>query len=282
MQLFIHLGFGIHCSAYLSAQRFPITRPQASDMAPKRRRSHFQPICQLSISWRRVRATGHEDPQFVEEQLLASSFVICRKPFQSSSDQRLRPSEIEEPISVAGATVSLEKRLRLFRLLFMQRQEILSTATLERPFSISSVRQKILKGGEQKCTEFTLLPIRAGVNFTFKQVSEKTLREVLCIMHTVSATAHKTVKRRPIGLAKLGKRSPRNVRFGLASPGREHYAPVGRRKKITLVVPVPHAGIHVNGRYQNRRRKASYDKNLNFVQHALQDPFLKESNHHAL
>jgi hypothetical protein len=27
--------------------------------------------------------------------------------------------------------------------------------------------------------------------------------------------------------------------------------------------------------------KASGEKNLNFVQHALQDPFLRECNHHA-
>ena len=77
-------------------------------------------------------------------------FVICREPFQSSGNQRLRPTAIEEPIFVAGATVGLEKRLRLFRLLFMQRQKILSTATLERPFSIGSVREKMFYGGEQK------------------------------------------------------------------------------------------------------------------------------------
>jgi hypothetical protein len=34
-QLFIYLRFGIHGSAHLSAQRFSITRPQASDMASK-------------------------------------------------------------------------------------------------------------------------------------------------------------------------------------------------------------------------------------------------------
>jgi hypothetical protein len=28
-----------------------------------------------------------------------------------------------------------------------------------------------------------------------------------------------------------------------------------------LIAPIPHAGIHVNGLYQDRRRKASHEKN---------------------
>jgi hypothetical protein len=36
------------------------------------------------------------------------------------------------------------------------------------------------------------------------------------------------------------------------------------REQITLTAPVPHAGIHVNGLYQDRRRKASDEKNLKF------------------
>src|ERR1700754_1797737 len=143
VQLFIHLGFCIHCSTYLSAQRFAITRPRAGDMAPKGRLSHPQPMCQLTISWWWVRSTGYEDPQIVEELLLTSYSVICREALQPSSDQRLRPAKIEEPISIVGATVSLEKRLRLLRLLFTQRQQILSTTRLESPFPVSSVRQKI-------------------------------------------------------------------------------------------------------------------------------------------
>ena len=172
MQLVIHFGFGIHCSAYFSTQRFPVTRPQTGDMAPKGWLSHLQPISQISIGWQRVRSTSYEDPQFVEEPLLAPYLVICREPFQSSSDQRLRPAKIEEPISVAGATVILEKRLGLFRLLFTQRQEILSTATFESAFSVSSVRQKVLERDEQKCTEPTFLSIRAGINFPFKQYAK--------------------------------------------------------------------------------------------------------------
>jgi hypothetical protein len=35
VQLFFHLRFGIHRSAHLSAQRFPIARSQAGDMTPE-------------------------------------------------------------------------------------------------------------------------------------------------------------------------------------------------------------------------------------------------------
>src|SRR4030095_8417431 len=95
----------------------------------------------------------------------------------------------------------------------------------------------------------------------FQQVSEKALREILRIMHSISAAAHETVKRRPIGLAKLRQRGLCNLRFGLAPAGREHGGPVCRRTEISLTVPVPQARIHVNGLYQDRRRKASGEKN---------------------
>jgi hypothetical protein len=39
--------------------------------------------------------------------------------------------------------VSLEKRLRFFNLLFVQRQKLLSAATLERPFAVGFVCEKI-------------------------------------------------------------------------------------------------------------------------------------------
>jgi len=109
----------------------------------------------------------------------------------------------------------------------------------------------------------------------FQYVSEKALREILRIMHSVPAAAYETVKRPPIDLAKLRQRGPRGLRFGLAAPGCEHHAPVGRRKQIALAVLVPHTGIHANRFYQDHRRKASHKKNLNFVQHALRNPFVK-------
>jgi len=99
--------------------------------------------------------------------------------------------------------MSLEKRLRIFDLRFMQRKKILSAAAFERPFAVGSVRKKIFQGSKQKRTEPALLPIDASVYLVFDQVREKALRQILRIMHGVTAAAHETIKRRPVRLAKL-------------------------------------------------------------------------------
>src|SRR5215471_9710212 len=83
-------------------------------------------------------------------------------------------------------------------------------------------------------------------------------------MHSIPAAAHEAVKRRPIGLAKIRQRGLSNLRVGLTSPCRENHAPVGRRKQVALATPVTCQGLHVNSLYQDRRRKASPEKNLNF------------------
>jgi hypothetical protein len=57
--------------------------------------------------------------------------------------------------------------------------------------------------------------IGARVDLMLDQVGEKALCEILRIFHGVPAAAHETVKRRPIGLAKLRERILRNLRFGL-------------------------------------------------------------------
>jgi hypothetical protein len=89
----------------------------------------------------------------------------------------------------------------------------------------------------------------------FQQVSEKALREILRIVHSVPAAAHESVKRSPIGLAKLRQRGPRNLRFGLAPPRRENHAPMRQRKQIALTVLVPLAGIHVNAEEKQAAKK---------------------------
>ena len=109
----------------------------------------------------------------------------------------------------------------------------------------------------------------------FDQVSEKALREILRIVHGVSAAAHETVKRRPIGLAKLRQRGVRNLRFGLASSRRENHAPVGRRKQIALATPVPCQRLHLSILYQEPEKKASREKIKISVQRALRNPFVK-------
>src|SRR5260370_37779569 len=89
------------------------------------------------------------------------------------------------------------------------------------------------------------------------QVGQKALCEILRILHGVPAAAHGTVKRRPIGLARLRERSLRNLRFGLAFPSRDNHAPVRRRKGIASALPVPCRGLHVSRLYHNRRIQAS-------------------------
>jgi hypothetical protein len=171
--------------------------------------------------------------------------------------------------------VILENRFRLFDLLFMQRQQTLSAAALKRPFAIGSIRQEISQRGQQKRTEPAFLPIDALVDFVFDQVGKKALREILRVVHGVSAAAHETVERRPIGLAKLRERCVRNLWFGLTSPRRENHTPVGRRKQIALAIPIPYQRLHLSSLYQERKKKASRKKNLNFVQHALWNPFVQ-------
>src|SRR4029453_6522980 len=54
----------------------------------------------------------------------------------------------------------------------------------------------------------------------------------------------------------------RPVRPGFCRPRAPRSS--GSNEQITLTAPVPHADIHVNGLYQDRRRKASDKKNLKF------------------
>ena len=106
------------------------------------------------------------------------------------------------------------------------------------------------------------------------QVREEALREILCVMHGVTAGAHETVKRRPIGLAKLRERGLRNLRVGLAFSGRENHAPTGRRKGVALTVDGLSQSFHVTG-VSESRKKTSREKNHNSVQQRLRNPFVK-------
>ena len=70
------------------------------------------------------------------------------------------------------------------------------------------------------------------------QVGEKALCEIMRIFHGVPAAAHETIKRRPIGLAKLRERSLRNIRFGPAFPSRDNHASARPRKEVASALPV--------------------------------------------
>jgi hypothetical protein len=75
----------------------------------------------------------------------------------------------------------------------MQREKILSATPLERPFAVGNVCQKIFQRGKKERTKPAFLSIDALVDFVFDQVGEKALRQILRIMHSVSAAAHETV-----------------------------------------------------------------------------------------
>src|SRR5206468_6439180 len=123
-------------------------------------------------------------------------------------------------------------------------------------------------------TEPAFLPIDASVDFTFDQVGEKALGEILRIVHDVAAAAHKTVERRPISLAKLRQGGLRNFRFGLAFPRRENHAPMSRRKQITASVLVPCQRLHISGLYQDCRKKQAAKISDDSMQHACRNPFV--------
>src|SRR5262249_18223179 len=147
-------------------------------------------MCQLSVSWWGLDAACKKDLQFIEQRLLGVTFVLSGELFHTNSDQRVRPTAIEELIAVAHATVSLKKRLCILDLLFVQRQKTLSTAALQRSFAIGRVDEEVFGRSEQEPTEPAFLPIDPGVNSVLDQVGEKTLREILGVVHGVSPATH--------------------------------------------------------------------------------------------
>src|SRR5262249_45372629 len=106
-------------------------------------------------------------------------------------------------------------------------QKTLATAALQRSVAVGSVYEEVFDRSEQKPTEPAFLPVDPGVNSVLDQVGEKTLCEILCVMHGVSSTAHETVKGCPINLAKLRKGSLRHLRLSQASSRCENHAPLG-------------------------------------------------------
>jgi len=60
-----------------------------------------------------------------------------------------------------------------------------------------------LEQDEQESTEPALTAIRCRVSLFLQQISEETLREILCVVPVIASLADKTVERRPVILAKL-------------------------------------------------------------------------------
>jgi len=123
------------------------------------------------------------------------------------------------------------------------------------------VGKEIFQRGEQERTEPAFLSIDAGIDFVFDQISEKALREILRIIDAIATASYETVKRCPIGLAKLRERRFRNHRLGLASPSRKNRTPMRRRKQIrTLAIPALYQRPHICALYQAHIKKASGKK----------------------
>jgi len=151
----------------------------------------------------------------------------------------------------------LEKRLRFFGLLFVQRQKIACAAALQRTFAVGSVCEEILQRGKKERTELALLPISARVDLMFDQVSEKALREVLRIVHGIPAAAHETIKGRPISLAKLSERGSRNLRVSLTSSRCKNHAPMSRSERVARAMDGLGQSFHVT-RVSELRKKNKF------------------------
>jgi hypothetical protein len=126
----------------------------------------------------------------------------------------------------------LEKGLGCFSPAFIQWEEIMFAAAFHSVRVGVSVRQKILQGREKKGPEPALLAVGSRVSFAFDQVREKTLGEVLGIVHGIAAGADEGVKRHPVGLAKLAQSDAGPLGLGLIFRRRDDDAPVRRSERI--------------------------------------------------
>ena len=63
--------------------------------------------------------------------------------------------------------------------MLLDRDDLATTASLERPGAVILVEQKILQRSQQERAKPALLLIRAGQSVLLEQVSEKTLHQIL-------------------------------------------------------------------------------------------------------
>jgi hypothetical protein len=105
-------------------------------------------------------------------------------------------------------------------------------------------------------------------------MSKKTLSQVLCIMGWIAAAAHESVKRWPIGLAKLRQRRARCFRVRLTLSGRQNNAPLSRDKRIALTANGRRQSLHGN-RCNKTAEKGKPRKNDKLLQRRFGNPFGK-------
>src|SRR5260370_13686807 len=90
--------------------------------------------------------------------------------------------------------------------MFVDRHDLMTTASFEPATMIVLVAQKILQRSEQKCTEPAFLLICATQRIFFKEMGKKTLDEILRFGRSVTPKSQKGVKGWPIRFAEIGKR----------------------------------------------------------------------------
>ena len=96
--------------------------------------------------------------------------------------------------------------------MFLERDDLPVSTSLQRSSAVVFIEQKILQRSQKKCAKPALFLVRTAQSVLLKQISEKTLDEILCISRGIPAVAKKTVKRRPIGFAKSGECLPSGFR----------------------------------------------------------------------
>jgi hypothetical protein len=119
-------------------------------------------------------------------------------------------------------------------------------ASFQAPRLLRFIRKEVLQGCEQERPEFASLLIYARQRFVLKEIKEKALGQVLCVMRRKPITPDMAVKGVPIELTKLGQRVFRARHLALR--GKEHNAPsssaelvrpADRRAMVQLHAKVP-------------------------------------------
>jgi hypothetical protein len=119
--------------------------------------------------------------------------------------------------------------------MLFDRDNLTVATSLERSGAVILIEQEILERSQQKRAKPTLLLIRATQRVLFKQMGKETLNEILCVSRRKTAVAKKTVKRRPISLAKPGERLSGGLRR-LRLPSTQDDSPMRRLKRSTALL----------------------------------------------
>jgi hypothetical protein len=114
----------------------------------------------------------------------------------------------------------------------IEKNHSLISAPLLSPLMSVRRTEIALEQHEQESAEPALASVARREGFFLEQISEKTLRKILGIGMIVTSLADKTVKRRPVILAKLRQRKLRPFGAEVSARPRQlaNHAPVGRQE----------------------------------------------------